>query len=123
MVKILLLFLFIYLIYIIVKPIVKLWRTMYKMRQGDFSGLGDLFGQPGAQKSNSAYDADGQRKGGWSKAHTRKKKIGRDVGEYVKFSEVTVTEETSQTDSSGNTTYPTEQQVTDVEWEDINIQQ
>ena len=92
---------------------------MNRVKHGDFSGLGDLFGQPGAQKSNSAYDSDGQRKAGWSKAAIRKKKIGKDVGEYVKFSEITVSEEETVSDGNSSATYSTEQQVTDIEWEDI----
>jgi len=115
-----LLIIFIYLLYLVLKPMLKVWRTMNRMKKGDFSGLGDIFGQPGAQKSTSAYDASGQRKAGWSAPGFRKKKIGKDVGEYVKFSEITVTETENTRSPEGNDgSYTTEQQVTDVEWEDI----
>lgn len=48
-----------------------------------------------------------------------KKKITRDVGEYVAFSEV----ETTVTDHTGDKTTEikyNEQQITDVEWEDLD---
>lgn len=52
---------------------------------------------------------------------SEKEKIGKDVGEYVSFEEVTVNSSSSKTatDASGNSYIETEQQVTDVEWEDI----
>ena len=117
--KILVLLLIIWLISIILKPLLKVWRTMNQVKRGDFSGLNDFFGQPGAQKGSSAYEANGQRKAGWSKAAIRKKKIGKDVGEYVKFSEITISHEETTSTGNSTTTYITEQQVTDVEWEDI----
>lgn len=91
------------------------------MKSGNFDIFGDLFGQPGSQKNSSQYDADGTRKGGWTKPRNRKKKISDDVGEYVKFSEVTLSEsETRQhTDTAGHTHTVTEQQIVDVEWEDL----
>lgn len=63
------------------------------------------------------------RKPGWTTPSQRRKKIDPEVGEYVKFQEVTV-EETAQTTtdtSTGDTTttYTVEQQVTDAEWEEI----
>jgi len=102
---------------------IKVWRTVHKVKSGDFSVFGDLFGQPGAQKSNSAYAPNGTRKAGWTKARFRKKKIDPNVGEYVAFSEVSLTEEertarNSATDKK-EATYTTEQQVADIEWEDI----
>ncbi len=116
---ILLLLLLFYTLYIVARPLTKVWRTMHKMKQGDFSGLGDLFGQPGAQKRNSAFDADGRRKAGWTKAAIRKKKIGKDVGEYVKFSEITVSEHDRKSGGDTRTDYTIEQQITDIEWEDL----
>lgn len=98
---------------------IKVWRTVHKVKKGDFSAFGDIFGQPGAQKHSSAFDADGRRKAGWTKARFRKKKIGKDVGEYVKFSEITVSEQEKRSSASSPATYTTEQQVTDIEWEDI----
>lgn len=121
MLKLLLLIFIIYLLYLVLRPVIRVWRTVNKVKQGDFSALGDLFGQPGAQKSSSAYDSAGNRKAGWTKARFRKKKIARDVGEYVKFSEVTLTREEREAaeTQSAQTTYTTEQQITDIEWEDI----
>lgn len=58
-----------------------------------------------------------------SRPPVKKKKIPRDVGEYVAFTEVAVETQTESTDSDGNTTtessFEVEQQVVDVKWEDI----
>lgn len=108
-----------------VRPLFKLWRTYSKLKKGDFSVFGDLFGQPGSQKQTSTYGTDGHRKAGWTKARIKKKKIPADVGEYVKFTEITTTQEsrtttTEQAGADGNqSTVTVEQQITDVEWEDI----
>lgn len=119
-------FLFLLVIFFIfvVRPLFKLWRTYSKLKKGDFSVFGDLFGQPGSQKQTSAYGTDGHRKAGWTKARIKKKKIPADVGEYVKFTEITTAEEsrttTKQAGADGNqSTVTVEQQITDVEWEDI----
>lgn len=119
-------FLFLLVVFFIflVRPLFKLWRTYSKLKKGDFSVFGDLFGQPGSQKQTSAYGTDGHRKAGWTKARIKKKKIPADVGEYVKFTEITTEEEsrttTKQAGADGNqSTVTVEQQITDVEWEDI----
>lgn len=118
------LFLLVVFFIFVVRPLFKLWRTYSKLKKGDFSVFGDLFGQPGSQKQTSAYGADGHRKAGWTKARIKKKKIPADVGEYVKFTEITTTQEsrttTEQAGDDGNqSTVTVEQQITDVEWEDI----
>lgn len=118
------LFLLVVFFIFVVRPLFKLWRTYSKLKKGDFSVFGDLFGQPGSQKQTSAYGTDGHRKAGWTKARIKKKKIPADVGEYVKFTEITTTEEsrttTEQAGAYGNqSTVTVEQQITDVEWEDI----
>lgn len=118
------LFLLVVFFIFVVRPLFKLWRTYSKLKKGDFSVFGDLFGQPGSQKQTSAYGTDGHRKAGWTKTRIKKKKIPADVGEYVKFTEITTAEEsrttTKQAGADGNqSTVTVEQQITDVEWEDI----
>ena len=118
------LFLLVVFFIFVVRPLFKLWRTYSKLKKGDYSVFGDLFGQPGSQKQTSAYGTDGHRKAGWTKARIKKKKIPADVGEYVKFTEITTAEEsrttTKQAGADGNqSTVTVEQQITDVEWEDI----
>lgn len=51
---------------------------------------------------------------------TPKKKIDPEVGEYVEFTETTETAHTVNPDGSTKTTTATEQQVTDIQWEDID---
>lgn len=105
-------------IYFIIKPIIKIAVAYYKLRHGDMSVLGDLFGQPGAQKRTTNRNPDGSRKAGWTKPRFKKKKISADTGEYVKFTEVETSEQ-AVSDGAGNVEYTSEQQVTDVEWEDV----
>lgn len=63
------------------------------------------------------------RKAGWSTPQGFRKKIGKDVGEYVKFEEVTVVSagDTATTGShkADNDRYNVEPQVSDADWEDI----
>lgn len=119
--SIILTILFIYILYLLLRPAIRVWRTYRNMKNGNFDLFGDLFGQPGSQKRTSQYEADGTRKGGWTKPRVKKKKISDDVGEYVKFSEVAANEsETSrQTGADVHAHTITEQQVVDVEWEDL----
>ena len=119
--SIILFILFIYILYLLLRPAFKVWRTYRKMKTGSFDIFGDLFGQPGGQRHTSQYEADGSRKGGWTKPRSKKKKISEDVGEYVKFSEITISETEShrQAGAERNSTTITEQQVVDVEWEDL----
>ena len=63
-----------------------------------------------------------RRKAGWSSPIPRRKKIDPNVGEYVRFQEISTEETvTQQTDTAGNTTttVTVEQQITDAEWEDL----
>lgn len=115
----------------VVRPLFKVYRSVNKLRKGDLSGLGDLFGQPGAQRAPRNHsdepDSDNDlrgRRAGWTRMRPQRKKINKDVGEYVKFTEVKTasTSTTSSTDGgrTRTTTYTEEQQITDAEWEEIN---
>lgn len=80
----------------------------------------DLFSQFGPQPRQEQHT----RKAGWSSTAPRKrKKIDRNVGEYVDFEEIAVSQTETATGADGSTTSRTttevEQQVTDVEWEDV----
>lgn len=109
----------IYILYLLLRPAIRMWRAYSKMKKGEFDFFSDLFGQPGAQRSSTVH-RDGSRRSGWSAPRFKKKKIPGDVGEYVKFSEIEVDTETRKTETRGRDTYTvTEQQVVDVEWEDI----
>lgn len=94
---------------------VRIYRTLKRAQRGFTIDLNDLFGTPGAQRPGE----EPRQRYGWSGRRAKKKKIGDDVGEYVKFQEVAATEES---DSRGReeTSYAVEQQITDVEWEEIS---
>ena len=49
----------------------------------------------------------------------KKKKIGPEVGEYVSFTDIEVTETEVHQNGDTSTTEYHEQQITDVEWEDV----
>lgn len=52
-----------------------------------------------------------------------KKKIDPEVGEYVEFTETTVTHTTVDPDGSTSSRTATEQQITDVQWEELPPEQ
>lgn len=108
-----------YVLYLILRPMWKVWSISRRFRKGDYTVFEDLFGQPGAQKRTSAYDSSGRRRQGWTAPAVRRKKIGKDVGEYVKFQEVAVTDASRQQSSDTRTSYTREEQVTDIDWEEI----
>lgn len=63
-----------------------------------------------------------RREGGWSAPAPKPKKFDKTTGEYVKFKEVTVDEKTevSGSTSDGSHFTATEEQITDVKWEEIS---
>lgn len=72
------------------------------------------FGEPGTQ-------APDERPGGWSAPPRRRKIITRDVGEYVRFTEVQSTHQGQDRQAGADTGTPyREPQVSDAEWEDID---
>ena len=109
--------LILWLLYYLARPLIRMWRISRKFRNGDPSVFNDLFGNPGAQQSSSSYDRNGRRKGGWTMPGIRRKKIGKDVGEYVKFQEIKTEQTYSHSDP--DVSYVREEQITDVEWEDV----
>lgn len=114
--------LLLFFIFVVVWPLWRLWRVMgnIKKRQQDY--INQMFG--GARPEQEDIPRDSRRKGGWSRpAGKKRKKIDPEVGEYVKFHEITVETDTARTtdtgdDDSTRTVY-TESQIEDVEWTDL----
>lgn len=75
-----------------------------------------------AERARSAYARAASGFGGAASGkQPKKKKIDRDTGEYVAFTEIEVTQSqttTTATDGEGNT-FTAEEQVTDVKWTDL----
>lgn len=95
--------------YFVIWPIIKVLMKANEIRR--------QFGRPYGSASNG-YRREPERKAGWSSAgiKKRKKKIEKDVGEYVSFTE----ESCDMTDRDRTIeTFEYEQQIVDVEWEDI----
>lgn len=111
LIGIILLFLF---IWYVVRPAVKFFMTVNRLRDQARSAYQNRWG--GSQRQS-------ERKAGWTAPVKRKKKkIDRNVGEYIEYEEITHISASSESTTSGQTRYSsTEEQVTDVEWEDINI--
>ena len=139
--KILLLLL---LYFLIIKPAFRIWSA-YRNARRQMRDMQDAFrratgntGAPDGAPQDDRRSGNG-RKAGWSTPVQKPKKIDPTTGEYVKFQEVTVTE-TTQSASSGHasakngssqgsssqsgsssteTGIITEEQITDITWEDI----
>lgn len=111
-------FLFLLFIFFIVIPFVRLVYRVYRVRKTFNDTMHRMYNQ---QQEGAARDAH-QRKAGWDKPVAKRKKIGDDIGEYVKFEEITVieTNETVEKDTTDRGAYSTESQITDADWEDIN---
>lgn len=108
-------------------PIVRVMLTVNRFKRNARKAYEQMFTN-GAGTPPPHRDAPKERKAGWTKPSAAKpKKIGRDIGEYVKFEEIdtefSASSRTSST-ASGSTTatrtdFKTEQQIVDVEWTDI----
>lgn len=110
--------LLLFFIFVVVWPLWRLWRVMgnIKKRQQDY--INQMFG--GARPEGDTADSQARRKGGWSKpAAKKRKKIDPEVGEYVKFHEVTTETTQTETTDTGSRTVYTESQIEDVEWTDL----
>ncbi len=103
----------------IIWPVIKAAWHIYRLQ----NQAKQMFSQA-ANSQQSAHRRDTQqRKAGWSTPVNRKeKKIGRDVGEYVAYETIAISETTS-TDSatSENQAYgtSTESRISDADWEEI----
>lgn len=75
------------------------------------------------EKTSKEYnDYSKQRKGGWSAdSKPFRKKISKDVGEYVEFEEISVTsyQEYYKEETCSGKNFKVESQITDVSWEEI----
>lgn len=108
-------FLLLVFIFFIVIPGLRIAFTLYKMRRKVRDAMEQMYG---AQQQASGHGAQQKRKAGWSAPGKPRKKIGKDVGEYVRFEELPAT---TSSDATG-TEHPytgTEPQITDADWEDI----
>ena len=100
----------------IVWPVIKIAWRIYRMQSQAKRMFSQMNSQPRTEQPN-------QRKAGWSNPISgKRKKIGKDVGEYVSFESITVstTETASSTEpTSERTDIRQEGQVSDAEWEEI----
>lgn len=82
-----------------------------------------MYEQMYGSQQDASRSREKKRKPGWSTPQPRRKKIDPNVGEYVSFQEVSVSESARTTvdpaTGDTHTTYTVEQQVTDAEWVDL----
>lgn len=107
---------FLLLLFIIffVVPMVRIAYTVYKVRSKMRDAMKGMYG---AQQPDAGSDTRRARKGGWSAPGEHRKKIGKDVGEYVKFEELPSSPASDTSQTPRHTAY--EPQITDADWEDI----
>ena len=124
------LFLFLLLLFFVIIPLGKIVYRAWIMHRRMTDFMRDPIGaaQREAERQARKNDSNNERGGDFfssifdmmgmnkSSRSNRRKKIPENEGEYVKFTEIKVTEESS---SQSQVNFKTEEQVTDVEWEDI----
>ncbi len=92
------------------------WRIFMQMRRMQ-RFMADPEGEMRRQAAKARAAAGGAAK---PKPARRGKKIPRDVGEYVSYTEIEVTEEERRASSDrSQTSFKKEEQVTDIKWVDI----
>ncbi len=96
----------------------KIWRVYRKWNQFRRDPLGFFMdqAQKAAEEQAKAASKNSGKKG-FQRPARRKKKIDRDLGEYVEFTEITSYSQTVYSDSKA--TYRVEEQIQDIKWEDI----
>lgn len=107
-------FLLILFIIFFVIPLIRVVYTVYRVRKrmrDAMRGMYDAARQPASEQQ--------PRKAGWSRTAVRRKKIGDDVGEYVKFEELQVSAGVETDNRCAEVPYDSEPQVSDADWEDI----
>lgn len=108
-----------------IRPAYKVWQTVNRARK-QARQMNDAFQRaagldPDELRRQKEQQQRASRQGGWTTPPPRPKKISKDVGEYVKFKEVVVTDQTTfPSDNSGDSCrVEREQQIVDVKWEDL----
>ena len=115
--------LLIFLIVFILWPLIRIgWQIWSNMRQWKrFMADPEAEMRRRAAQSRTGYNPFGAFYGNREEKPARRgKKISRDVGEYVAFTEVELTEtEKSERDKTATTDFKKEEQITDVKWVDL----
>lgn len=102
----------------IIWPIIRVGWTIHRMRSQARKAYEEMY----ARATGDNREAQPSRKAGWSRpARAKAKKIDSSVGDYVAFEEIKVerTENRFSDGGSAPRSTVTEQQITDVEWEEV----
>ena len=110
--------------YFFIRPAYKVWKAVDTAKRRARE-MNDAYRRaagidPDEERRQQDERRQASRKGGWTTPAPKPKKIGPDVGEYVRFKEV-ASDPASSTPPEGKEyrAIETEQQVEDVKWEDI----
>ena len=102
----------------VVIPFVGRYLLVWYLQRKAKKLFGQAFNPFGRQADEDEHSRE--RKAGWSSPTPHKKKVEKDVGEYVHFEEVKVEITSDQTDKEHSSErFVAEQQIVDVEWEDL----
>ncbi len=123
-----LIFICLLIFFFFISPAYKVWKTLNRARR-QAREMNDAFRRaagidPDEERRKQQEQQRASRRGGWTSPTPRRKKIGKDVGEYVKFKEVTVSNRTSESQTADSATGEScrierEEQIVDVRWEDL----
>ena len=122
MLSLLLILLLIFVLWPLVRTAWRIWQQMRSVRRFMADPEAEIRRQAERQaRARARYSGDTYSRTTESpRRRRRKKKIPRDVGEYVTFTEVEITEtERRQRDSQTPPRFTAEEQVTDIKWVDI----
>lgn len=93
--------------YFIIVPIIKALLMVQRLK----NQARDMFNRATGRSTGDSSNHNN------SQPQHPRKKIDPGIGEYVEFEEIEVTSQTQN--DNGNVSYRTENQITDVEWEDV----
>ncbi|MCM1067591.1 MAG: hypothetical protein NC418_08485 [Muribaculaceae bacterium] len=114
--SILILIIVIFILWPLLKTGWRIWMQMRSMRRF----MADPAGEMRRQAERRARQGGSRQSA--PQPEVKKKKISRDVGEYVEFTEIELSaeeREASRPDGGGSRTIRTEEQISDIKWVDI----
>lgn len=109
-------FLLLLFIFFIVIPALRIAYALFNVRRKMRDTMRQMYD---AQQQASGQGTQQKRKAGWSAPGQPRKKIGKDVGEYVRFEEIPAAPTAGTDDGTGRRFAGSEPQITDADWEDI----
>lgn len=113
-------FILLLIIFFILWPVLRtgwrIWSQMRSMRRFMADPMAEMNRHARQQRQRQGYSSGQQS----PRPAKKKKKIARDVGEYVEYTEIEVSQQQHEADSRGSQTkFRREEQISDISWVDI----